>query len=160
MADREREREALRTRLLGWGFAAPPTMPGVDVGRDLTLVAGPKGRDFARVEGIDCLAQDLTVAYTTMRGNDVFNTAFGFDGLRAFVEETNRALLRERVRVSVIDVLRRDPRIRRILDVRLDSEYKDPDTGDVVARLHTQVGFETVSGEQATADLGRLLPNG
>ena len=156
MADRERE--ALRKRLLGWGFAAPPTMPGVDVGRDLTLVAGAHGRDLARVEGIDCLSQDLMVAYTTMRGNDVFNTAFGFDGLRAFVEETNRALFRERVRVSVIDVLRRDPRVRRIFDVRLDAEYRNPDAND--ARLNARVGFETVSGEQATADLGRVAANG
>ena len=41
------------------------------------------------------------MAFTTALGADVFNTEFGFDGLRAFVEETNRNLLRERVRVSV-----------------------------------------------------------
>ena len=160
MADPNREREALRTRLLGWGLAAPPILPGIDVGRDLTLVSGPGGTDFERVEGIDSLSQDLTIAYTTMLGGDVFNTAFGFDGLRAFAEETNRALMRERVRVSVIDVLRKDPRVRRVLDVRLDREYQDPDTKDIVSRLHAQVGFETVSGDQAVADLGSLQPNG
>ena len=160
MADPDRERELLRARLLGWGLAAEQILPGLDVGRDLALATGPNGTDFRRVGGIDCLAQDLKVAYTTMLGGDVFNTDFGFDGLRAFVEETNATLLRERVRVSVIQVLRKDPRVRRILDVQLDREYVDPESLDVVSRLNARVGFETVTGDQAVADLGTGAPNG
>lgn len=160
MADPERERALLRDRLLGWGLAADPIYPGLDVGRDLVLTGGPNGTDFGRVRGIDCLSQDLKVAYTTMLGGDVFNTDFGFDGLRAFVEETNAALLRERIRVSVIQVLRKDPRVRRILDVRLEREYVDRETQDVVSRLNAKVGFETVTGDQAVADLGTGVLNG
>lgn len=160
MADPERERALLRDRLLGWGLAAEPIYPGLDVTRDLTLVNGPDGTDFARVRAIDCLAQDLKVAYTTMLGGDLFNTEFGFDGLRALAEETNQTLLRERVRVSVIQVLRKDPRVRRILDVKLDREYQDPETQDVVSRLDARVAFETISGDQAVADLASTVPNG
>lgn len=160
MADAELERELLRARFLGWGLAAEPIHPGLDVGRDLNLATGPSGTDFARVRGIDCLAQDLKVAFTTMLGGDVFNTSFGFDGLRAFVEETNNVLLRERVRVSLIQVLRKDPRVRRIIDVRLDREYVDRTSGNVTPRLNARVGFETVTGDQAVADLGSGVSNG
>jgi hypothetical protein len=107
MADRERERTLLRNSLLGWGLAAQPTQPNVDIGRDIELVDGPNGRDLARVIGMDSLVQDLSVAFTTVLGADVFNTAFGFDGLRALVEETNPILVRERVRISAIQVLRK-----------------------------------------------------
>ena len=150
MNDFERERELLRTRLLGRSVKCEETMPGVDLGRDLVLVTGPDGRDLARVEGIDNLGQALSIAITTRLGDDLFNTQFGFDGLRALAEETDPVLVRERVRVAVIQVLRKDPRVRRILDVKLDDGQLDrPAAGSRV--LNVRVDFETVSGDQATA---------
>lgn len=160
MADQDQSRTLLRNRLLGWGLAAAPTRPNVDIGRDIALVDGPNGRDFARVVGMDALVQDLSIAFTTMLGGDVFNTAFGFDGLRALVEETNPVLVRERVRISAIQVLRKDPRVRRVIDVNLGGGTLERVSAGANRELEVRVGFETVSGDQAAADLGRLAVNG
>ncbi len=165
MPDLDRELSLRRARLLGWGIAAPPMLPGVDIGRDIVLAEGAdgRGRDVARVVGVDALAQDLGVAFTTALGTDVLNVAFGFDGLRALVEETNPVLLRERVRIAVIQVLRRDPRVRRVLDVTLDGDgggALERPSGGGGRVLRVRVAFETVSGDQATADLGRVVLDG
>jgi hypothetical protein len=160
MADQDQTRTLLRNRLLGWGLAAAPTQPNVDIGRDIALVDGPNGRDLARVVGMDALVQDLAVTFTTVLGGDLFNTAFGFDGLRALVEETNPVLVRERVRISAIQVLRKDPRVRRVIDVNLGGGTLDRVTAGASRELDVRVGFETVSGDQAAADLGRLAFNG
>jgi hypothetical protein len=56
------------------------------------------------------------------------------------------------VRVSVINVLRRDPRVRQIVDVKLGDDRLDaPPFG--ARELEVRVVFETVSGDQAAADL-------
>lgn len=169
--DQERDREELRRRALGWAPAAP-RIDEIDHGRDLRLEVGPRGRDLARVDGIDCLGQSLTVALTTMRGSDVFNTDFGFDGLNALVEETNPVITRERVRVSVINVLRREPRVRRIGDVRFrvgalgSSDLPEPNEDDApepvvpFGTVSVRVAFETVTGEPVAVDLGRVAERG
>src|SRR4051794_17680071 len=108
-------KELTERRLLGWGMACPALYPGIDLSRDIELAGG----DLALVQGFDNLAQDLTVALTTALGADPFNTGYGFDGVNALVEETNPMLVRERVRISVIKLLKNDPRVRRILDVKL-----------------------------------------
>ena len=150
--DRERERELLRKRLLGRGLRFAPTAPGVHLGRDLVLDGG----ELAEVDGIDNLAQVLTVALTTRLGGDVFNTEFGFDGLDAMVEETTPVMVQERIRVAVISVLERDPRVGRIVDVRLDDgRLSNPGAGNRV--LDVKVVFETVSGDTATVDLGEVI---
>ena len=155
--DTERDRRALRRRALGWGIATAPIFPGVDLGRDLVLARGPGGLDFARVEGEENLAHALEVAMTTPLGSDLFNTSFGFDGLNALAGETDPVLVRERVRVSVIRTLRGDPRVRRILDVQLGGESAGSAAG--TRALHVHVAFETVTGENATLDLGRIAPH-
>lgn len=165
--DQQRDRDELRRRTLGWAPAAP-RIDEIDHGRDLRLAAGPSGRDLARVDGIDCLGQALTVALTTLRGSDVFNTDFGFDGLNALVEETNPVITRERVRVGVINVLRREPRVRRIGDVRfgagalgsLDLTDESEEPVEPIGTLSVRVAFETVTGEPLTVDLGRVIGRG
>lgn len=162
MSNEEQERQLLRRRLLGRGLACPEIMPaGVDLGRDIEMVTGPNGLDLAMVEGMDNLTQDLTVALTTLLGSDIFNTEFGFAGLNAMVEETNPILARERIRIAVIQVLRRDPRIRRIVDVKLQDGQLDlpPADSRKLRELNVVVHFETVSGDQATIDLGRTINN-
>lgn len=148
-----------RERALGWSLAFEPIAPGIDLGRDLRLVAGVNGLDLARVSSLDNLSQSLSVALTTLLGDDVFNRAFGFDGLNALVEETDPVLARERVRIAVIRVLRQDNRIRRIVDVNLsgDGRLAPPPAGSRV--LDVRVVFETVTGEQAAVNLGRPIPH-
>ena len=159
LPDVERERRLARRRLLGWAPACTPIQPGVDLGRDISLAAGPDGLDLARVEEVDALAQSLELALTTLLGSDVFNTQFGFDGLNALVEETNPILARERIRVAVIQVLRKEPRVRRILDVKLeDGRLNRPAIG--ARELDVRVSFETVAGEAAVVNLGKAVPHG
>ncbi len=157
MINLERERGLLQDRILGWGLACEQIFPGVDLGRDLRLARGPAGLDFARVEGMENLGQVLSIALTTLLGSDLFNTEFGFDGLNALAEETNAVMVRERVRIAVIQVLRKDPRIRRIVDVKLeDGQLERPLPGS--RELNVRVAFETITGDQATVDLGKVMP--
>src|SRR4029453_14281213 len=116
MADPEREREIVRRRVLGFSLACPQIAPGTDLGRDLVLATGPDGLDLAQVEKVDALTQSLEIALTTALGSDLFNTGFGFDGLNALTEGSSALITRERVRVAVIEVLRKEPRVRGILD--------------------------------------------
>jgi phage baseplate assembly protein W len=143
-----------RERALGWSLAMPEIAPGVDLGRDVSLVAGPNGLDFARVKSMDALNQSLSIALTTLLGADVFNRSFGFDGLNALVEETNPIAARERVRIGVIKVLRKDNRVRRIVDVNLEGNdrLEVPPAGSRV--LDVRVVFEAITGDQAAMSLG------
>lgn len=155
MVDVQRESELLQRRVLGYGLACEPVLPGVDIGRDIRLETGPNGRDLALVSGIDNLTQALTVALTTLRSSDIFNIDFGFDGLNAIAEETNTVMMRERIRIGVIQLLRRDPRVRRIVDVQLDDGRL---TSAVAQRLlDVRVMFEVVSGETVTITLGQVV---
>lgn len=165
MDQTESDRIARRERQLGWGLAFPPTMPGIDLARDIEFTTTENGRDLDLVRGMDNLGQALSVALTTLRGSNVFNTEFGFDGLNALVEPIEPVLARERVRIGVIKVLDRDPRVHRIVDVNLDDGRLDPaGPADDVARaalrlsrtLAVQVQFETVAGDRMTVRLGEL----
>jgi phage baseplate assembly protein W len=167
--------QQLRRRILGWGLECKPIYPGLDLGQDLQMKAGPNGKDFARVEAMDNLSQSLEIALTTLLGSDIFNTQFGFDGLNALVEETNPVLMRERVRIAIIQVLRQDPRIRRIVDLKLlDARLDSPDASadDTLSlaeklerwrTLAVRVVFETVSGDETNlnlgVNLGRVIAN-
>jgi hypothetical protein len=154
----------VRTKLLGWGAAASPLFPGQDIGQDLTFSGG----DLAIVSGLANLGQDLTLALTTALGADPFNVNYGFDGVNALIEEQSAMLARERIRVSIIKLLNSDPRVRRILDVklldgRLNPLSSDLGTGQDTATLRVldvRVAFETVTGDQSTLDLGGVKVNG
>ncbi|AIE86498.1 hypothetical protein [Fimbriimonas ginsengisoli] len=155
--------ELVRNKLLGWGAACAPVYPGMDIGQDIVFADG----DLAIVKGLSNLGQDLTVALTTGLSADPFNTNFGFDGINAMVEESNPMMVRERVRVSVITLLNKDPRVRRILDVKLLDGRLGPLSADVEAdadiatkrTLNVRVAFETVSGDQSALDLGGVKLN-
>jgi len=142
-------RDLQRRRSLGRGLQLVPIG---DLGRDLTLTAD--GADLAMVDGVENLAQSLSVAVLTPLGADMFNTAFGFDGLNALVEESAAVMQRERVRVSIVQLLQRDARVRRIVDVRLvDSRLDAPTTG-AARELDVRVVFEVTSGDQLTLSAG------
>lgn len=148
------ERELLRARLLGRGLACVPVE---ELTRDLVLARNPDGTvDLALVSGVDNLTQSLAIAVTTPLGGDVFNTGFGFDGLNALADETSPLLVRERVRVGLVNLLRKDPRVARVVDVKLmDQRLETPSTG-AARQLDVRVVFETVSGEQLTLNAGAL----
>ena len=115
-------------------------------------------RDFELVEGMDNLGQALAVALTTPLGGDVFNIDFGFDGVNAIAEETTPIMVQERIRIAVITLLQKDPRVRRIVDVQLqDGRLTSPAN---VRALDIKVVFETVTGDTATLDLGKVAANG
>jgi hypothetical protein len=146
------EQDQLRQRLLGWSLTSAEIFPGLDIGRDLVIATGPNGIDLARVAGVDNLNQALTVALTTLLGSDIFNIQFGFDGLNALVEETNPILQRERIRVGIIQVLQKEPRVRQILDVKFeDGQLTSPVAGDRV--LSVRVAFQAISADELTISL-------
>jgi phage baseplate assembly protein W len=153
------DRALLRRRTLGWSLACTEIAPGVDLGRDLELSSGASGTDLARVEGLDALTQSLAMGLTTGRGTDLFNTDFGFDGLNALAEEREPVMVRERVRVSIITLLQREPRVRRIVDVKFaDDRLEAPIPGS--RELDVRVAFEAISGDTATASLGQVVLGG
>jgi phage baseplate assembly protein W len=157
MADADHERDVVQRRVLGFSLSCPQIAPGTDLGRDLEMEQRDSGLDFARVEKVDALAQSLEIALTTALGSDIFNTEFGFDGLNALAEGSSPVMTRERVRISVIDVLKKDPRVRDILDVKLEDDRLDsPPPG--TRTLDVRVAFETLSGDPVTVDLGRVVP--
>jgi phage baseplate assembly protein W len=145
-------KDLVRRRLLGRGLRCAPIG---DLARDLVLSRAAGGRlDFDFVAGVENLAQSLAVALTTPLGGDVFNAQFGFDGLNALAEQTSPILQRERIRVSIVALLRKDPRVSRIVDVRLaDQRLEQPSTG-ARRQLEVRVAFEAVSGDQLTVNSG------
>jgi phage baseplate assembly protein W len=154
--DDQQEQALARRRLLGWGPALEPIAETEGLGRDVRFAVGANGRDLVTTEGITNLGQALTVALTTPLGGDVFNTQFGFDGIRAMVEETIPVLVQERIRVALVTLLRKDPRISRIVDIQLqDGRLSAPAAGN--RELDVRVVFETITGERATLDLGQVV---
>jgi hypothetical protein len=153
VSNSDTETDRLRRRVLGWAPALFPVEPWVGAGAGLDITV-----DDSRAEGNLALGQALTLALITLRGSDFFNTGFGFRGLSAIAEETDPVLKRERIRLAVIEVLRDEPRIRRIVAVRFPDELGD-ETGEPTVRppprvLAVEAEFETVAGEQQTVVLG------
>jgi phage baseplate assembly protein W len=153
--------DTTRRRLLGRGLRFEP---GGGENRDLLLARNAAGLlDLALVDGIANLGQSLGVALTTPLGGDVFNLDHGFDGLNALADEDSPLLVRERVRVSIVNLLRKDARVRRIVDVKLlDGRLESPGTG-ALRRLDVRVVFETVSADVialTTGSQGTSLDHG
>ncbi len=161
--------EQLRRNLLGRGLQTRGVTPGFDLGIDLVLSRGPRGLDFAQVTDMDNLEQGLTLALTTALGSDVFNSDFGFDGLNAIAEESDPVLMRERIRISIIQLLQKDPRIKNIIDVRLDNGLRNPsptsrgqDQADRMAgrgTLDVTVEFETHTGDRGQLTVNQVKLN-
>jgi phage baseplate assembly protein W len=145
--------DLLRSNLLGRGLRL--ALAAEDGSRDLGVTSTPQGTlDLALVAGVANLGQALAVAVTTPLGGDVFNLQFGFDGLNALADEAAPVVLRERVRVAIVNLLRRDPRVARVVDVRLlDARLDAPSTGPA-RQLEVRVVFETVSADVLTLTAG------
>jgi hypothetical protein len=156
----------IQARTLGRGLACVEIQPGEDVGRDLTLTTGP-WVDLVMVDGIENVDQCLAIALTTALGSDVFNTGFGFGGLNGLVEETNPTLVRERVRVAVINVLSNDSRVLSITDLNVDpsptasaTDLTLTDRIDAWRSLKVAVAFQAVTGHRAVITVGKANTGG
>ena len=138
-------------RQLGWSLELEPLSPvdGAAGGLDLS---------FAQVSGADALVQSLTLALVTLLGADLFNTRFGFDGIAAIAEESDRVLRRERIRMAVLAVLKAEPRVGRIITVRFADEAGDtappPSPVPLPRTAAIEALFETVGGEQRAISVG------
>ena len=145
--------DLLRSNVLGRGLRLD--LASDDGSRDLSVTLTPLGTlDLALVAGIDNLGQALAVAITTPLGGDVFNQQFGFDGLNALADPSTPVVQRERVRVAIVNLLRRDSRVARVVDVRLlDARLDSPSTG-AARQLDVRVVFETVSADLLTLTAG------
>ena len=160
MIDENPDKMLLQRKGFGWGLKCAEVAPGVDIGRDVVLNRGLSGVDLERVEGMANLAQALTMAFTTGLGMDVFNVRFGFDGIRVLAEESNPIMARERIRVSAIQILQKDPRIRRILEVTLHEGETEAErvSQRMLRELHLAMSFETITFEQVSLNLGKVIP--
>lgn len=138
-------------RLLGWSLELEPLFP-------VDGAAGGLDLNFAQVSGPDALIQSLTLALVTLLGADLFNTGFGFDGVAAIAEEMDPVLKRERIRMSVIAVLKAEPRISRIITVRFGDEAGEEPRQPSAAPPSRTVGiealFETIDGERRAIAVG------
>jgi hypothetical protein len=67
-------------------------------------------------------------------------------------------MVQERIRIAVITLLQKDPRVRRIVDVKLqDGRLNNPSAN--IRELDVKVVFETVTSDTTTLDLGKVVPN-
>lgn len=137
-------------RVLGKGLALSSTDPGQDIGLDIAFGGVDGRRDLATVTGHDALLQDLRVALCTGLGTDPLNRGFGSDAFAAMAEESDPMLMRERIRVAVIRVLKADPRVRRVVEVRVGGEAQ-PFAGTARATtLDITATYETALSELAS----------
>lgn len=152
------DKAALERQMLGWGPIAQTFGP--DITMDIVLSDGPGPRDLTIATGMDCLVQDLRVALTTALGADPLNADFGFDGVRALAEETDPILQRERIRGALVRVLQRDPRVRRVIDVRIGQEVTaaEGNVAPPIGVLPATVQFATIVGDTATVSVGGVQP--
>jgi hypothetical protein len=139
----------LQRRYFGRGFTAV-SVSCDSPGLDLVLHAGARGTDLAMDAGAANLAQDLRVALLTGTGTDLFNVAFGFDGLRVLTDPMTPSMTAEMLRLSVMKTVALDGRISRILDVRL--EEIEPGSRHWVV----EVELLTVLGEAVELTLGAV----
>lgn len=140
-----------RRRLLGVGLRAD-LVDDRDIARDLGLRRTASGANLDLVEGLDALAQDLSVGLTTLRCTDPFNARFGFLGLEPLAEQTPPAIAREALRSAVAQFVASDPRVRRITELTAST----PAGGS--RALSVSVSFEAVSDAAGTLTVSGLGP--
>ena len=151
-------------RLLGWGPATVSLEGNVEQAQDLVFANG----DLLLNSGIETLRQDLAAALVTALGADPLNPTFGFEGFQAIAEESDKFVLRERIRVAIVNMLRRDPRVDRIDQVLIGSEIEAAAVGATVSPppreyglMDIQVSFRLRGRlEQLRVDIGSIIGSG
>ena len=139
--------EDLEARFFGRGVRVVQVAPD-SLGVDIAWEEGPEGRRLAMQAGGPNLGQDLKIALLTATGSDLFNVAFGFDGLRVLTGTMTPQMTEEMLRLAVLKTVALDARIKRVLDVRLS----DPEPGS--RRWSVEVEVQTVLGDVLKLLLG------
>jgi phage baseplate assembly protein W len=161
MANQDNTAAALRRRYLGWGIGCTDIADDPARGKDIVLTPSLIGaRDIVLVEGLDNLSQALEIALLTPLGGDPFNIDFGFDGLNALVEETSAIMVQERVRVSLVTLLKKDRRVTRVVDVKLADGRLNRPTAGQLRELDVRVVFETLTADTAAINFGKVNLDG
>jgi hypothetical protein len=158
------EREA--RRLIGWGPVTESIAGKVEQTQDIVWRNG----DLVIDGGLPTLEQDLAAAFVTGLGRDPLNPGFGFDGFDVISREPDRFILRERLRVAVVNLLKRDPRVDRVDQVLIGrDEIKAARPDEAAAKkdepeiglLQIEVAFVLRgSGEQVRFNVGSVVGSG
>jgi phage baseplate assembly protein W len=124
-------------RLLGWGPATVSLAGNVEQAQDVVFAKG----DLVLNSGLETLRQDLAAAMVTALGADPLNPTFGFEGFQAIAEESDKFILREKIRVAIVNMLRRDPRVDRIDQVLIGAEIEAAAAGATVSPPPCEYGL-------------------
>lgn len=141
-------------RAFGKGIGLKPIDPHGDIGVDLDFARPSEDgapRDLKMITGLDVLLQDLSVALTSGLGTDPLNMTFGSSAYQALADHSDPFLRREAVKVAVVRVLKADPRVRRILEVRISDDPAA--SGQRQTEMNLTVVFDTILDERATIDV-------
>ncbi len=139
----------IEARYFGKGLRLVDVAPD-SLGVDVVFADGPDGRALVMDAGAPNLGQDLKVALLTPTGGDVFNVAFGFDGLRVLTDDTTPQLTEEMLRLSVLKTIALDARIRRVLAVELSEAVPGS------RRWTAHIEVQTVIGDVMKLVLGEV----
>lgn len=79
------------------------------------------------VSGTDNLLQSLELRVLTPFGSDIFNTTYGLDVTQAFTQPGSIRMVKELLKLSLVQTLGTDPRVQDILDV----QFSEVQVGDL-----------------------------
>ena len=79
------------------------------------------------VSGTDNLLQSLELRVLTPFGSDIFNTTYGLDVTQAFTQSGSIRMVKELLKLSLVQTLGTDPRVQDILDV----QFSEVQVGDL-----------------------------
>jgi len=103
---------------------------------DLTMTDGR----LREVESVANLSQALTLRVLTPAGSDPFNTGYGLDLTRAFVQPNSVSVVQQLIQLNLVRTLGADPRVREIRQVRFDDADRNRRVWTVTVVLDTVAG--------------------
>lgn len=79
------------------------------------------------ITGVPAALQALVLRVLTPFGTDPFNITYGFDIRQAFIEPNDNRAVRQVIRMSLVQALATDPRVRDVVQILFkdDPEYRD-----------------------------------
>jgi len=103
------------------------------------------------VSGIDNLLQSLELRVLTPSGSDIFNATYGLDVTQAFTQPGSVRMIKELIKLSLVQTLGTDPRVSDIRDV----QFTERQVGDLRhSRSWTvTVVIDTVDAQTTTLTL-------